>query len=213
MTANTKTAVPAHVRIAIARAIWAVRREEEDRCDMELENMGATHSVWAEADAVLAALPAALQSLAPVPSEAAAEGDMFEPALHQVTSAVIVQQPLPIPRHFALVHRNDLLTLRHEVLHRRAYFNMLRRASGMDPQLVPDRDPAKPDTEQGLYAKFHVFRTDGKDAPGGPKAGAEYLVLDITHDPYAIPAARAYAEACSVTHKELAADIVTMLPA
>lgn len=37
----------------VARAIWNIRREEEDRCDMELEDMGRTHSVWAEARAVL----------------------------------------------------------------------------------------------------------------------------------------------------------------
>lgn len=40
----------------VARAIWNVRREEEDRCDMELEDMGEDHSVWAEARAVLSAL-------------------------------------------------------------------------------------------------------------------------------------------------------------
>ena len=38
----------------IASAIWSVRREEEDRCDMELEDLGQDHPVWAEADAVLA---------------------------------------------------------------------------------------------------------------------------------------------------------------
>ena len=43
------------VREAIARAIWNVRREDEDRCDMDLEDMGEDHSVWREADAVLAA--------------------------------------------------------------------------------------------------------------------------------------------------------------
>lgn len=38
---------------ALARAIWNLRREEEDRCDMELEDMGDDHSVWVEARAVL----------------------------------------------------------------------------------------------------------------------------------------------------------------
>lgn len=41
---------------AIARAIWNVRREEEDRCDMELEDMGADHSVWEEASEVASIL-------------------------------------------------------------------------------------------------------------------------------------------------------------
>lgn len=41
---------------AVARAIWEIRREEEDRCDMELEDMGASHSVWTEARAATAAM-------------------------------------------------------------------------------------------------------------------------------------------------------------
>lgn len=43
------------LRERVARAIWNLRREEEDRCDMELEDMGDQHSVWAEADAAIAA--------------------------------------------------------------------------------------------------------------------------------------------------------------
>ncbi|QZI68696.1 hypothetical protein K5F93_20130 [Pseudomonas protegens] len=45
-----------NMREAVARAIWSIRREEEDRCDMELEDMGADHSVWAEADAAIQAM-------------------------------------------------------------------------------------------------------------------------------------------------------------
>ena len=41
---------------AIARAIWNVRREEEDRCDMELEDMRRDHSVWEEATEVASIL-------------------------------------------------------------------------------------------------------------------------------------------------------------
>lgn len=44
------------MREAVARAIWSVRREEEDRCDMELEDMGSDHSVWAEAEAAIEAM-------------------------------------------------------------------------------------------------------------------------------------------------------------
>lgn len=40
----------------VARAMWNIRREEEDRCDMELEDMGEDHSVWAEARAALQAM-------------------------------------------------------------------------------------------------------------------------------------------------------------
>lgn len=44
------------MREEVARAIWNIRREEEDRCDMELEDMGAGHSVWVEADAAIGAM-------------------------------------------------------------------------------------------------------------------------------------------------------------
>jgi len=44
------------MREAVARAIWNIQREEEDRCDMELEDMGPRHSVWAEADAAIEAM-------------------------------------------------------------------------------------------------------------------------------------------------------------
>ena len=40
----------------IARAIWGLRREEEDRCDMELEDMPHDHSVWQEAKAAIEAM-------------------------------------------------------------------------------------------------------------------------------------------------------------
>jgi hypothetical protein len=43
----------------IARTLWAIRREEEDRCDMELEDMGTDHSVWREAAAISALLESA----------------------------------------------------------------------------------------------------------------------------------------------------------
>ena len=33
----------------IARALWNIRREDDDRCDMELEGIPRTHSVWKEA--------------------------------------------------------------------------------------------------------------------------------------------------------------------
>uniref|UniRef100_UPI002C55E16C hypothetical protein n=1 Tax=Zoogloea sp. TaxID=49181 RepID=UPI002C55E16C len=41
---------------AIARAIWNVRREGEDRCHMELEDLGTDHSVWEEASEVASIL-------------------------------------------------------------------------------------------------------------------------------------------------------------
>lgn len=47
---------PEALRTAVARAIWNLRREQEDRCDMELEDIGGDHPVWAETDAAIAEL-------------------------------------------------------------------------------------------------------------------------------------------------------------
>lgn len=43
------------LRENVARAIWNVMREYEDRCDMELEDMGEKHHVWEIAEAAIAA--------------------------------------------------------------------------------------------------------------------------------------------------------------
>ncbi len=72
---------------------------------------------------------------------------------------------------------------------------------------LPIRDTTTPATEQGLFGKFHVSRVDGRDAPGGDRHGARYLVLDLDHDRHAKEAARAYAEACEVDYPQLAQDL------
>lgn len=61
--------------------------------------------------------------------------------------------------------------------------------------------------QQGLYQKFNVSRTDGSDQPGNKHHGAEYFVLDLSDDPFAIPAAVAYAAACRADYPELANDL------
>ncbi len=63
------------------------------------------------------------------------------------------------------------------------------------------------DKAQGLYNKFRVERTDGKSAPGERHDGCEYFVLDLTHDPYAIPAIEAYIDACAGEYPLLASDL------
>lgn len=73
--------------------------------------------------------------------------------------------------------------------------------------VLPDRDPSKPDIEQGVFRKFDVRRTDGSSAPGGKHEGCEYFVLDVRCDPYAKAALAAYADACQKTHPALAADM------
>ncbi|AXE37156.1 hypothetical protein [Chromobacterium phragmitis] len=60
----------------------------------------------------------------------------------------------------------------------------------------------------GLYPKFHVSRADGRDQPGGDRAGADYLVMDLTYDEHAVPAALSYADSCRERYPQLASDIV-----
>lgn len=67
------------------------------------------------------------------------------------------------------------------------------------------------DKTKGLYEKFSVARTDGSSEPGGRHENCRYFVLDLDHDPLAIPALRAYAEACAETHPYLSADLCAML--
>ena len=64
------------------------------------------------------------------------------------------------------------------------------------------------DRTKGLYGKFYVHRRDGKDDPGGEHYGCYYFVLDVTHDPHAIPALRGYAESCEADgYAALASDL------
>ena len=72
-----------------------------------------------------------------------------------------------------------------------------------EPASVPARVDQK---NTGLYRKFNVSRVDGRDAPGGDRHGAEYVVLDMTYDPNARAALTAYAAACAVEYPKLAAD-------
>lgn len=63
------------------------------------------------------------------------------------------------------------------------------------------------DKSRGIYGKFVVRRTDGLSEYGMKHYGCEYFVLDIDHDQFAIPALRAYADACEAEYPLLAADI------
>lgn len=73
---------------------------------------------------------------------------------------------------------------------------------------LPARDPSKPDTEQGLYEKYRVYRTDGLDNVGGPRADDKYFVLNLTRDPHAKPAMAAYAASVNPTHAILSTDMI-----
>jgi hypothetical protein len=61
--------------------------------------------------------------------------------------------------------------------------------------------------ETGLIDKFRVQRTDGTDAPGQKHDGCDYFVLDLTHDPHALPAIKAYADSCRADYPVLAVEL------
>lgn len=63
------------------------------------------------------------------------------------------------------------------------------------------------DKKPAAFDKYKVARADAKDSPGCRHHGCEYFVLDITHDPFAVPALKAYAEACENDEPELANNI------
>lgn len=73
---------------------------------------------------------------------------------------------------------------------------------------LPQKNSNKPSEQQGLYQKFAVCRTDGKDARGEKHFGCRYFVLDLDHDPYAGVALGTYALACHKTHERLAEDLI-----
>ncbi len=63
------------------------------------------------------------------------------------------------------------------------------------------------DPNRGIYHKFNIERTDGTSIEGGKHHGCDYFVLDVTHDPFALPALRSYAEVCRPQYPLLAADL------
>ena len=81
---------------------------------------------------------------------------------------------------------------------------------GSDKPAAEQAQQAEPVNQQraGVYRKFNVSRTDGRDQPGGDRHGAEYFVLDVTHDKFAKPALAAYAAACRNDYPALADDMV-----
>jgi hypothetical protein len=65
--------------------------------------------------------------------------------------------------------------------------------------------------DRGLYDKFRVERVDGASSPGGKHHRCEYFVLDLTHDPFAVPAILAYVAACEQDYPWLADDLRRMV--
>lgn len=63
------------------------------------------------------------------------------------------------------------------------------------------------DKSEGIYGKYRVDRLDGGTEPGGKHENCKYFVLDLAHDPYAMPALVAYADACRQDFPALAMDL------
>lgn len=61
--------------------------------------------------------------------------------------------------------------------------------------------------DRGIYGRFKIERTDGQSARGRKHEVCSYFVLDLTHDPHAIPAVMAYAESCEANFPKLAAHL------
>ncbi len=59
---------------------------------------------------------------------------------------------------------------------------------------------------RGLYPKYSVQRADASVR----HPDCEYFVLDVTHDPHAVPALMAYALSASEERPALAADLVDL---
>jgi hypothetical protein len=66
------------------------------------------------------------------------------------------------------------------------------------------------DRVNGFYKKFTIKRTDGRHRRGEKHHGCRYFVLDLDHDPHAIPAIRVYAESCAESHRNLARDLLAI---
>ena len=67
-----------------------------------------------------------------------------------------------------------------------------------------------PDRDRGLYGKYEVKRLGGTP---GKHADCFYYVLDLEHDRFAVPALRAYAEACREEYPQLAEDLLVEIAA
>jgi hypothetical protein len=66
-------------------------------------------------------------------------------------------------------------------------------------------DAQVPDRDRGLYAKWQARRIDGSSEPGKKHHACELFVLDLNHDPHAIPALFSYASSAQADGYELLA--------
>lgn len=80
----------------------------------------------------------------------------------------------------------------------------VEKGKAMKPDPVAPRvEPHDPDRRKGLYGKYFIQRHD----PERKHENCFYFVLDTDHDPFALPALRAYVLACREKYPQLASDL------
>lgn len=96
----------------------------------------------------------------------------------------------------------EVQTITKEFIHRRGRdaYDALLATSGE----VENED----DKNRGLYRKYSVIRLSD---PTGKHEGCMKFVLDLDHDPHALPAIKAYIESCEAEYPVLAADLAIAL--
>ena len=112
---------------------------------------------------------------------------------------------MPKSRHRNKKHNKKPLQ---RIINKRTRLNeqMVQQAAQMaaDAQL--------PDKERGLYPKYRLARTDGSTNKGQKHEKCQFFVLDITHDPHAIPAIFSYATSAKADgYDKLADDLYSQI--
>lgn len=84
-----------------------------------------------------------------------------------------------------------------------------RATDFLKERIIEDFEEPLPDEDRGLYRKYSVKKLND---PTGKHDRCFHFVLDLTHDPYAIPAIRAYADACRGKYPLVARDLDSFKP-
>lgn len=110
------------------------------------------------------------------------------------------------------IDRNEIITLNEQERRDLAAFAPSSIKAAIEVYVLKSREPLlnKNMVDQhkfGVYHKFNVSRVDRRDKIGGDRFGANYFVLDLTHDPFAQEALKAYIHACRKTYPAFAADL------
>jgi len=84
-----------------------------------------------------------------------------------------------------------------------------RAADFLKERAIEDFEVPLKDEDRGLYRKYYVKRLND---PTGKHDKCFHFVLDLTHDPFAMPAIKAYADACRGRYPILAKELESFRP-